>query len=59
MSLFASAKTRKGFAEIGGFGFAVIAVVALVTAFSELLPMLFGRPFVKWLATFVSLFVKV
>jgi signal transduction histidine kinase len=45
------------FAEIGGFGFTVVAVVALVSAFGELLPWLFARPFAKWLATFVSLFV--
>ena len=44
------AQDSRRFAEIGGFGFAVVAVVALVTAFSELLPMLFGRPFAKWLA---------
>jgi hypothetical protein len=44
-------------AEIGGFGFAVVVVVALVSAFGELLPWLFARPFGQWLATFASLSV--
>src|SRR6476659_2162660 len=44
VSMSSPAQDSRRFAEIGGFGFAVVAVVALVTTFSELVPMVFGRP---------------
>ena len=58
----------RGLAEIGGFGFAVIVLVAAVMAFNEQLPGLFRttgfaptdsttRPFAFWLANVTRLFV--
>jgi hypothetical protein len=47
----------RGLAEIGGFGFAVIVLMAVVTAFNEELPTFFRRPFAFWLANVTSLFV--
>jgi signal transduction histidine kinase len=52
-----SAQSSRGLAEVGGFGFAVVVAVALVTAFDEKLPILFSRPVDRWLVQFISLFV--